>query len=488
MRTLLVVTCAVLAFPGCKSQKLLAVEADLAAAKARLATLEKHRLELTAESRKLQVERQTFSQQADEASLARQRLIGATFALRKLPIQDGVLLDEALRAKSPKLGALAASIVQRQLPCADPDAEAPGEGEGGCLPPPLDDACLGVAERTFQVLKWDCPAVVASPNAPSSAVCLATAEMQESTYPLYASTPRVEGDVVRLAFEKKGRLFVADWPSPQLDSYRPPNTSELATCQAENDHAQCIRSCDERHGRLATCGDWDEGDEGQMGDDENPEPYEVRAAREAAARAEKEAERARDELSYQECLASCEGGSQTVPESPTRIALSYQRSPAPGLFQFDVSLTQDDGGVPAHTVLISFPALLAELSGSAAPLSEDTVLELSTELDVNQLLEGQPAEGQKVFGGVTPDGIPVAVRVALDGKSAPTTLDLDAACDLGVALANAPMREACVVAKTRRDEAAAKAQVKAAEKAAKAAKADAGAPAPDAGADAGGAP
>jgi hypothetical protein len=487
MRTLLAITCAVFALPGCKSRQLLSVETDLAAAKGRLATLEKRRLELMAESRKLQVERQTLSQQADEASLARERLVGAGLALRKLPIPDGVLLDEALRAKSPKLGVLAASIVQRQLPCVDPEAEAPAGPDGpGCEPPPLDDACLGVAERTIQSLEWSCQ-VVTTPNAPASAVCVATAELQESTYPLSAPTTRVQGDVVRLAFEKKGRLFVADWPSPQLDFYRPPNSAELATCQAENDHAQCIRSCDERHGRLVSaCGDWgDDGAEGPQGDDENPEPYEVRAAREAAERAEREAERARDELSYQECLASCEGGSETSPEPIARIEVSYQRSPAPGVFQFEVALAGEDGGVPPHTLLLSFPALLEELSAGVTPLTADTVLELSTELDVGKLLEGKPVDGQQLLGGVTPDGVPVAVRIALDGKSTPTPLDLDAVCDFAEQVQNAPMREACAVAKARRDEANAKAQAKAAQRAAKA---DAGAPPPDAGADAGGAP
>ena len=110
MRTMLAVTMAAFAFQGCKSQKVIEVETEIAAAKARVTTLEKRRQELTAEMRKLQVERKTFSQQADEAALAKERLSAAGYVLRNEPIPEGVQLDEALRSKSPKLGALAASI------------------------------------------------------------------------------------------------------------------------------------------------------------------------------------------------------------------------------------------------------------------------------------------------------------------------------------------------------------------------------------------
>lgn len=136
MRTMLAVTCAVLAAQGCKSQKVLAVEVEVAAARGRLAALEKKRQELLTESRRLQIERKTFSHQADEAALARERLIAAGQVLGGQPIPDGLQLDEALRTKSPQLGALAAKIIQRQLPCADPEAEAEDDSGGPTAPSP----------------------------------------------------------------------------------------------------------------------------------------------------------------------------------------------------------------------------------------------------------------------------------------------------------------------------------------------------------------
>lgn len=470
---MLAVTCAVFAVQGCKSQKVLAVETELSAAKGRLATLEKRRQDLNAESRRLQVERKTFSHQADEAALAKERLFAAGLVLRGMPIPDGVQLDEALRAKSPKLGELAAAIVQRQLPCADPDAEPENEADGpDCSPAPVADSCEGVDARTTQSLSWKCQAIVPTHQGPAAAVCVANAELAESLYPLSAPALHVEGDVVRLAFEKNGRLVVADWPPPDLELYRPQNWAELATCEAENSHAQCVRTCDERHGRLAGgCDDWGgDGDEG--GDsEEDTEPYELRAAREAAARAEAEAAQARDELAYQECLAGCETGEDAEPEAVSRVSLQYKRSPAPGLFQFDVALAEEDGGVPAHTVVISFPALHEALAGTAAPPGDDdTVRELATQLDVQRLIEGEVVEGKRIFAGLTQEGFPVGVRASVDGKTAPVDLELEDVCDFAEHRKDVVMVERCGVAKVERE----KAKAAAAAKAAKAAKADAG--------------
>ena len=222
MRTMLAMTVVALTAAGCKSQKVIAVETEVAAAKARVATLEKRRQELTADSRTLQVERKTFTHQADEAALAKERLVAAGLALQGLPIPDGVLLDEALRAKSAKLGELAATIVQRQLPCIDPNAEKDAEADGpDCSPPPLDDSCEGVAARSTQAFSWSCQDIVTSGKAPPTAVCLANADVAESAYPLDGPTDRLDADVVRLAFEKAGRLLVADWPPPNLEFYTP---------------------------------------------------------------------------------------------------------------------------------------------------------------------------------------------------------------------------------------------------------------------------
>lgn len=73
MRTMLAITLAACA-AGCKSQKVIEVETEITAAKARVAGLDKKRQELTAELKRLQVERKTFGQQADEAALAKERL------------------------------------------------------------------------------------------------------------------------------------------------------------------------------------------------------------------------------------------------------------------------------------------------------------------------------------------------------------------------------------------------------------------------------
>ncbi|HEY1087852.1 MAG TPA: hypothetical protein VGE37_09160, partial [Archangium sp.] len=95
---------ALIAVGGCKSEKLRAVETDLEAARLRVAALDKKRQELTGKLKQLQLTRKTYAQQADEAELARARLNGATFVLNGGAIPDSLLLDEAMRAKSPELG------------------------------------------------------------------------------------------------------------------------------------------------------------------------------------------------------------------------------------------------------------------------------------------------------------------------------------------------------------------------------------------------
>jgi hypothetical protein len=135
---------------GCRSEKVRALEADVAAAKARLVTMDGKRKALLDEARTLEVQRQTLSKQADESELARLRLVGAGEVLAGRPLPDAVLLEEALRTKSPELGALAASIVQRQLPCVDAQPDPPSDEPGPeCQAPELPDECAGVDERTI---------------------------------------------------------------------------------------------------------------------------------------------------------------------------------------------------------------------------------------------------------------------------------------------------------------------------------------------------
>lgn len=472
MRTMLAITLAACA-AGCKSQKVIEVETEIAAAKSRVAALEKKRQELTAELKRVQVERKTFGQQADEAALAKERLSAASFALAQKPLPDGIQLDEALRAKSPTLGKLAAAIVQRQLPCADPNEEEASDADGpnDCAAPPLDDSCDGVSETFTQSFSWSCQRLPASGKVPAAALCLSKAELAANDYPLNVPTTHVEGDVVRMAYEKGGRLIVADWPAPSQALYEPENWSELATCQAENENAQCVRSCDEKWGKLGGC-DWgDDGYEGEGGEGEDEEPYELQAAREAAERAEREAQEARDELAYQECLHGCDPGhDEDSEEEPiSRVALEYTGSPAPGLFQFKVKDPEGlDKSSPSHTLLLSFLALHDELGGDAPePGEEDTVRELSTVLDVQKIIEGKVVDGQRVLAGLTLEDFPTAVRISMDGKAAPVELDLDQTCAFSEELKHARMQERCVVARAQREEQKAKAAAAAALKAAK---------------------
>lgn len=490
MRTLLAMSLVLVT--SCKSQKVIEVETEIAAAKGRVASLEKKRQELTSELKRLQVERKTFGQQADEAALARERLAAASWALAGKPIPDGIQLDEALRAKSPTLGKLAAAIVQRQLPCIDETAQQNEEDErSDCEPPPLDDACEGVSETLTQSFSWRCQQLPAKGKVPATALCFSKAELASSDYPLETPTTHIEADVVRMAYEKNGRLIVADWPPPAHELYEPANWSELATCQSENENAQCVRSCDTRWGKVGGCGDWGyDGYEGQQGegDDENPEPYELRAAREAAERAEREAQEARDELAYQECIAQC-GSPESEEEEIKQISLEYKSSPAPGLYQLAVKGQSDEGkATESTTLLVSFLAAHDEIAGSAEPEKEDTVGDLSTVLAVRKIIEGKVTDGTRVLAGLTLNDQPTAARITMDGTVAPVALTLDETCTFADEIKNTQLQERCVVAKKQRDEQKEKAEaLAAAEAAKKAAKLDGGVDAGvvDAGVDAG---
>ena len=476
MRTLLAMS--IVLVTSCKSQKVIEVETEIAAAKSRVAALDKKRQELTTDLKRLQIERKTFGQQADEAALARERLNAAYYALTQKPLPDGIQLDEALRAKSPTLGKLAAEIVQRQLPCIDEsDAPSDADGQGDCSPPPLADACEGVSETSTQAFAWNCKTLPANGKVPALALCLSRAELAASDYPPTVSTNHLEGDVVRMAYEKKGRLFVADWPPPSMALYEPENYAELATCQSENDNAQCVRTCDERWGKLGGCGDWGgDGYEGEGGDaDGDEEPYELRAAREAAAREEREAQEARDELSYQECVAAC-GSPETEEEVISHVSLEYKSTPAPGLYQFAVKGQNEEGkATETNTLLISFMSVHDELAGNGEPGEEDTVGDLNTVLNVRKIIEGKVTDGERVLAGLTTEDLPTAARITMDGTKPPVKLDLDQTCAFADELKNTLLQERCVVAKKQRDEQKAKDEARvAAEAAKKAAKLDGG--------------
>lgn len=448
---------ALLAVAGCKSEKLKAVETDLEAARLRVAALDKKRLELTAKSKQLQLTRKTYAQQADEAELARVRLNGATFVLSGGTIPDSLLLDEAMRAKSPELGTLAAKIVQRQLPCVDPDA--PGEEPDGpdCSPPPLDDACEGVDERVYQPFAWSCPAVVTE-QGPATAVCTSPVEMASSEYPLFTTTDKVNGVVVRLAFESKGRLVVGDWPTPKLDYYYPTNDDELATCRASNDSMQCVRACDEKFQRLpGGCDDWaGDGYDGEGGE-ESEEPAELREARRAAAEAELEAGRARDEVAYQECLVGCGDGEIDLENDPVAdMSLEFKKAPAPGVFQFAAKVPKSDGGVSNRAVLLSFPAFFEAKAGTLELGDKDTVRDLSYEFETEHLIEGPVADGKRVYAGMTPEDTIAVMEVSLDGSEAPQWLGVDEGCAFAEKMKNKDLIRGCKAAQDERARIAAK--------------------------------
>lgn len=376
---------ALMALSGCKSQKLRDVEAELAATRSRLATLETKRKELLAESKRLLVERKTHAQQADEAELARNQVLAAGLVLGGQPIPDGVLLDDALRSKRGDLGRLAATIVQRQLPCgSDTPAEDPQEGNP-CEPPPLEDACVGVEPRIVQPFSWTCAETVASPGLATVAVCKGAGSWPANTLPLAVFGERVDADVVRLAFEHRGRLVVADWPPPDLELYRPRNASELDACEATNSQEQCLRTCDERFGRLSSCGDgWGDSPMGED-DEENEEPYELKQAREAAALAEAQAAEARNELEYQECRAPCEVEA-TEEDAMSSVSLTLRKERFPGLFFFDVSIDgHDDAGVSTRQLVLSFDELLEAKRDELELPEEDLVRGLSVVFDTPRL-------------------------------------------------------------------------------------------------------
>ena len=433
MRPGLAVACFVLC-AGCESKELLEARAELAATKGRVAALEKRRADLETKRQAHASSLELLAQQADQAELGRQPLIGALTALDEGKVPDGILLDEAIRAKDPKLDALAAEIIQRQLPCGaedEPEAEEPGDWD--CGHGPLEDACVGVEPRVRQAPQWTCTDFVSAPGFPTAALCTGEAEWRQGDYPgpSVTTTPEVDAELVRVAFEHQGHLYVQDWPPPSQDLYEPENAEELAACEADNEHESCIRSCDDKFGRSG-CGD--DGYEGEYEEDgdEPPENPELAAARAAAAEAEREAARAQEEVQYQECLDSCGGGDGEPEVAPLPDAVSYtfKSSPAPGLFVLGVrARTHGDEGEKqdeTHSVVLHAPRYVALATGTLAE-KEDTVAPLETVLDVQHLEVGQPADGAVLLAGLGDKGV-AGVRMALDGQHAPEALSFEDAC------------------------------------------------------------
>lgn len=438
-----------MAAAGCKSQKLIAVETEVAAARARLETLEKKRRDLLDETKRVALSQKTYAQQADEAEVAKARLVAAGLVLHGDPVPDGVLLEEALKSKSPELGKLAANIVQRQLPCLS--ADEPGDAEptdderygDDCGPPELPDECEGVLERTVQSLDWSCPSIVKTPGARPVAVCFASGTWRTAEWPLGVPTAQIDSEMVRLTLEHKGRLFVADWPAPSLDVYRPPNDLELAQCRSRNDSAHCTRTCEERSGRLDdVCRRYyDAPEDDEYDPEEDPD---VAAARRASEQADAEAARAREELEYQQCLAACDAEADTSePEAPITARLELRKERLPGVFAFDVSYdtsAPDAGPLPKDVLVLGFDDALTEV---VEPESQgDTVDALDELLLVKSLSRFDAPDGVVLFG---PDsrGAPAGVVVAADGRGIPRVLTPHELCALLPAAKRGPVDAAC---------------------------------------------
>jgi hypothetical protein len=424
---------------GCRSEKVRALEADVAAAKARLVTMDGKRKALLDEARTLEVQRQTLSKQADESELARLRLVGAGEVLAGRPLPDAVLLEEALRTKSPELGALAASIVQRQLPCVDAQPDPPSDEPGPeCQAPELPDECAGVDERTIAELDFTCTHVVTVAGARTTAVCLSKGTWSSSDIPWPTGAAQFEAQVLRLALEHQSRLSVADWPAPSLEIYRPPNAEELRVCGEANARAECTRRCDEGHGRLLTGCDSEEPVYGDASDefDHDDEPAELRAAQLAAVRAEAEAEEARQELSYQQCLAKCDvgtdGQTDEAPPSPAQLSLTLRAERLPAVFAFDVTVkSADTEDPPVNGVLVLGFSDALEALGAPDPSAKDDVEPLETLLAVKQLFK-QPLEGDDElwFGAAVQANSVEGARLSKKGTRGWQVLTPRQVCDL----------------------------------------------------------
>ncbi|GMU63318.1 MAG: hypothetical protein AMXMBFR34_50810 [Myxococcaceae bacterium] len=413
-----------LALSACASKELLDAEAELAATRARLAALEKRRSELTAKQQSWRVSREALAQQADDAELARVRLLAALTALDEGRVPDHLLLDEAMRTRDPTLDALAAQVVQRQLPCVDEAAEQPWYG--GCAAPPPADACEGVEVRVRQHFEWDCSELRARAGFPTAALCTAVAEWDSRAVPdLSGASDRIVSQLIRIAFEKDGHLFVRDWPPPSADLYAPPNTLALEACAATNEAERCTRLCDEPFGRVG-CGP----DGGEGAHEEGGGEPELPAARQAAARAEAEALRAREELGYQQCLDSCRGDDDAP--GPARLELlnfAFTTSPAPGVFALQARhVLADSEEVPdqLRTLVLHHPDFVTSAQGTLSAPAEDTVKELVELLDVVDL-EVVPEGTSVLVAGLDRNQL-VAVRAWLDGKQTPAAVDAEEAC------------------------------------------------------------
>ncbi|MCP3139130.1 hypothetical protein [Pyxidicoccus xibeiensis] len=404
---------------------------------------------------------------------AEARLDGLDASLRSA--RAGFLLEEATRKKDAKaLHALVSGLLASERPCVEvPKQESEeGEGEGdaepesasscdpSCDAEPYENSCEDVPERLSQWPDWNCETLARTGEGlPPAAFCRATFEhpepsdARESPHAInYLPTSR---EVVRIAFEHGGKLYASDWPEPDVDLYHPPNTLGLARCEAANGELSCTHQCDLKFGRYedpcaCTPGDdpddFDHSDDEEVGEtNESPDVYQARraaeAAEEEAADAQRRAEEAAQELSYQECVASCvpdtpmmsdsEAGDSGEP-TPARMTRTarLEATPAPGIFvvAVDTRTLAADGKellkvstthVLEHTVLRSVKGLkpneappdAVKLSSLTEHLEFDDVLRQGGKVSLAPL-SGLKEQGPMVVGLFT--GRVVAVSFPTD--------------------------------------------------------------------------
>ena len=467
-----VLLCVLVGVVGCKSERLKTTEAELTAARARLAAMDARRADMVKELNAVEAARRKAARDADAAEYAITRLSGALQVLEGKPVPDGLLLDDALKTKSPELGRLAATIVQRQLPCVEANAadeEADKQQEQECRTPEVPDACEGVPPRTVQDFSWSCTRLAETKGAPTIAIC---------SSPL---TGHDDVGALRLAFLHEGRVIVGDFPAPSSELYTPENTSERNACNAENLASSCESTCDDRFGRNG-CYDPYEGGDGYVGEEEdNDEPAELVAARREAAQAAEAARQAEDELAYQECRANC-AADPTEEDALLASTMEYVATVSPGVFHFHNRTGPDaDGGYDEGDAIISFPTYNQVLADNFET-DEDDVQGLSLELYSDEgFVTSKPADGALLMAGCYAQKVN-GIRVFVDGKKPVEALNTADTCAFVERMKNKRLTELCAKQLADELERAAK------RAAADAGVVDAGVPVFDGGVDAGGAP
>lgn len=411
---------------------------------------------------------------AGAAYLAAEEGNGLAMTWEMNAAREGFQLAEAVRQKEPKgVEGLAARVLADERPCvAQGDEE--GEGMGGCGPcdvAPYEDACTDVEKNTTSSPNWGCASLAATGEGlPPAAFCTSTIEHPapgtsvDSPYAELGLPTAL--DVVRVAFVHQGRLYVSDYPKPEPSLYNPPNVEPLVACTATTSRSACIHDCEVRFNRYedpCACQP-DDGyghahdDSEETEDDESDEPPEVRQARLAAAEAEAEAqaaseraEEARQEVAYQECLATCEPSEEeeetaevdpAAPPDPvsTTVTASLEAAPAPGIFVVSrvvraLGPSQQVLTEEKSTLVLRHPALVTVWKKLSPPSSEllgtlEPVGELDEVMSAGQKpsLAPLPGKSEPTLLGLKGGKVVAYAFTATQGSEPVKELDASAVC------------------------------------------------------------